>query len=315
VHLQQSQFRDSPYTTPQHRRETLKLSSERKTRQPRPPKQPFVHDHQFYPPRLYELLDKEKYVYWKLIQYVVSDADVEDPAERAALQEKVQSSTELTEEELDEKERLLKQGYNNWSRRDFTSFCKACEKYGRRDLESIAAELEGKTLKEVRDYSDTFWRRYKELSGWEKYIASIERGEAKLQKKGETVNALKRKMARYRQPFQQLKIAYSTNKGRHFTEEEDRFLVCMLYTLGVDTEDVHERLLREVRQAPQFRFDWFIKSRTAEELKKRCSQLLNLIEKEESDLAEMEKKKRKTKSNFTPKKSSEAAKKMVKRIK
>jgi SWI/SNF-related matrix-associated actin-dependent regulator of chromatin subfamily A member 5 len=46
-----------------------------------------------------------------------------------------------------------------------------------------------------------------------------------LQKKGETVNALKRKMARYRQPFQQLKIAYSTNKGRHFTEEEDRFLV------------------------------------------------------------------------------------------
>jgi hypothetical protein len=38
----------------------------------------------------------------------------------------------------------------------------------------------------------------------------------------------------------------------------------MLYTLGVDTEDVHERLLREVRQAPQFRFDWFIKSRTAE---------------------------------------------------
>ena len=32
-------------------------------------------------------------------------------------------------------------------------------------------------------------------------------------------------MSMYRAPFHQLKIAYGTNKGKLFTEEEDRFLV------------------------------------------------------------------------------------------
>lgn len=34
-------------------------------------------------------------------------------------------------------------------------------------------------------------------------------------------------MSMYRAPFHQLKIAYGTNKGKLFTEEEDRFLVCV----------------------------------------------------------------------------------------
>lgn len=35
-------------------------------------------------------------------------------------------------------------------------------------------------------------------------------------------------MARYRSPFHQLRIAYGTNKGKNYTEEEDRFLVNFL---------------------------------------------------------------------------------------
>ena len=34
-------------------------------------------------------------------------------------------------------------------------------------------------------------------------------------------------MARYRSPFHQMRIAYGTNKGKNYTEEEDRFLVSM----------------------------------------------------------------------------------------
>lgn len=70
-------------------------------------------------------------------------------------------------------------------------------------------------------------------------------------------------MARYRAPFHQLRIQYGTNKGKNYTEEEDRFLVCMLHKLGFDKENVYDELRQAVRQAPQFRFDWFIKSRTA----------------------------------------------------
>lgn len=101
-------------------------------------------------------------------------------------------------------------------------------------------------------------------------------------------------IARYKAPFHQLRIQYGTNKGKNYTEvracerelvyvcsvftknlkygnfslcaclqEEDRFLICMLHKMGFDKEYVYEELRQCVRNAPQFRFDWFIKSRTA----------------------------------------------------
>ena len=70
-------------------------------------------------------------------------------------------------------------------------------------------------------------------------------------------------MARYKAPFHQLRIQYNTNKGKNYTEEEDRFLLCMLHKLGFDKENVYEELRYAIRQSPQFRFDWFLKSRTS----------------------------------------------------
>lgn len=40
--------------------------------------------------------------------------------------------------------------------------------------------------------------------------------------------------------------------------------------------------------APQFRFDWFLKSRTAVELQRRCNTLITLIERENQELEEKE---------------------------
>ena len=51
----------------------------------------------------------------------------------------------------------------------------------------------------------------------------------------------------------QLRINYGTNKGKNYTEEEDRFLVCQLHKLGFDKENVYEELRASVRNAPQFR--------------------------------------------------------------
>jgi len=96
-----------------------------------------------------------------------------------------------------------------------------------------------------------------------------------------------------------MRISYGTNKGKNYTEEEDRFLVCMLHKLGFDKENVYEELRASVRTAPQFRFDWFIKSRTAMELQRRCNTLITLIERENQELEERErtdKKQRKPKS-------------------
>lgn len=108
-----------------------------------------------------------------------------------------------------------------------------------------------------------FWERCNELQDIEKIMAQIERGEAKIQRRISIKRALDAKMMRYKAPFHQLRIQYGTNKGKNYTEEEDRFLICMLHKLGFDKENVYDELRTAIRQAPQFRFDWFIKSRTA----------------------------------------------------
>jgi len=120
-------------------------------------------------------------------------------------------------------------------------------------------------------------------------MAQIERGEAKIQRRISIKRAMEAKMARYKSPFHQLRIQYGTNKGKNYTEEEDRFLVCMLHKLGFERENVYEELRQAVRSAPQFRFDWFIKSRTAVELQRRCNTLITLIERENQELEEKEK--------------------------
>ncbi len=45
--------------------------------------------------------------------------------------------------------------------------------YGRGSLGDITREVDGKSEEEVRAYSKTFWRRYKELTDWERVIKNI----------------------------------------------------------------------------------------------------------------------------------------------
>ena len=78
-------------------------------------------------------------------------------------QRKIDEAEELTEEEQDEKEDLLTQGFTNWSKRDFNQFIRLHEKYGRDDIDSISKEIEGKTPEEVVEYSKVFWERCQEL--------------------------------------------------------------------------------------------------------------------------------------------------------
>merc|ERR1711992_428890 len=211
-------------------------------------------------------------------------------------QKKIDEADELTEDEQIEKEDLLKEGYSGWTKRDFNQFIRLNEKYGRDDIENICGEVEGKTAEEVKDYAKTFWERCNELQDCDKIMARIEKGESRIQRRALIKKALDAKIARYKAPFHQLRIAYGTNKGKNYTEEEDRFLVCMLHKLGFDKENVYEDLRAAVRCAPQFRFDWFIKSRTAMELQRRCNTLIMLIEKEMNEIEEREKNERKKKT-------------------
>jgi SWI/SNF-related matrix-associated actin-dependent regulator of chromatin subfamily A member 5 len=110
--------------------------------------------------------------------------------------------------------------------------------------------------------------------------ARITEGEAKRTKRDNLEYLLARKINSVRYPMQELELNYPTTKGKVYSEEEDRYLLCRLYHYGMQTEDVYDRIKKDITEFPVFRFDWFFKSRSPQELQRRCNTLLGMIEKE-----------------------------------
>jgi len=173
----------------------------------------------------------------------------------------------------------MSQGFGNWTRKDFNAFVRGCELFGRHDMAQVTSEVEGKTDKEVAKYSIVFFKRFRELKDWEKIIRRIERGEQQIQRRTEIANALNKKVSRTKNPWVQLRIDYgsASARGKQFSEENDRFLVCMTNQLGYGRWD---ELREEVRSSWLFRFDWFLRTRTTQELSRRVDTLARMIEKE-----------------------------------
>ena len=116
----------------------------------------------------------------------------------------------------------------------------------------------------------------------------IAEGEAKRNKRSNLEALLSKKIASVQHPMQELELNYPTTKGKVYSEEEDRYLLCRLHHYGMSTEDVYERIRRDISEFPVFRFDWFFKSRSMQELQRRCNTLLGMIEKEAEAQAQQE---------------------------
>ncbi|XVF66272.1 hypothetical protein PTKIN_Ptkin10aG0021700 [Pterospermum kingtungense] len=274
------------YSESEYFKQTMRQGGPAKPKEPRIPRMPQLHDFQFFnTQRLSELYEKEvRYLMQTHQKNQVKDTiDVDEPEE---------GGDPLTAEELEEKDRLLEEGFSSWSRRDFNTFIRACEKYGRNDIKSIASEMEGKTEEEVERYAKVFKERYKELNDYDRIIKNIERGEARISRKDEIMKAIGKKLDRYKNPWLEMKIQYGQNKGKLYNEECDRFMICMVHKLGYGN---WEELKAAFRTSPLFRFDWFVKSRTTQELARRCDTLIRLVEKENQEYDERERQARKEK--------------------
>ncbi|MCJ1250726.1 hypothetical protein MMC30_007954 [Trapelia coarctata] len=263
--------KEQSYSMDKYYRQALSTggrTADARPKAPRAPKQVPVHDYQFFPTMLRELQDRETAWYRKEIGYKVPLTDREDltesdkEAERSLEQQEIDDATPLTEEEQEQKAIMSEKGFVDWNRRDFQQFINGCAKFGRTNYAGIATEVDGKNEKEVRQYAQVFWQRYKELSDYPKYLATIEAGEEKSRKIDHQRKMLRKKMAMYRVPLQQLKLNYSvsTTNKKVYTEEEDRFILVMLDRYGVDGEGIHEKIRDEIRDSPLFRFDWFFLS-------------------------------------------------------
>jgi len=252
---------------------------------PRLPKIPQMHDFQFFnTARLTNLFEKEsvyeqhKHQIEQKKNHAIQQGASEEVVAAIGTEADAKDAPQpLTDEEVEEKDRLLEEGFSNWNKRDFNYFIRANEKHGREDIAGIANDIEGKTYEEVKEYSEAFWKRYMEILDFEKHIKNIERGEQRIARQVMIVQIIETKLNNYQNPWRDLKFNYGPSKGKAYNEDEDRFMLCMTHKLGYGAWD---ELKAAIRSSWLFRFDWFIKSRTPQELGRRVDTLIRLIEKE-----------------------------------
>jgi SWI/SNF-related matrix-associated actin-dependent regulator of chromatin subfamily A member 5 len=215
----------------------------------------------------------------------------------------------LSPEDSQLKNRLYGEGFPDWNKKDYKAFCMALERHGRYDFFSISRDVKnetGKTDQEIQRYFVAFWTNYRRIQDWKKVLEKIERGEKKILRLRQTRDQIQEKIERHLEDtfgsdcfdvkegkipsanellehsWYKMKINYgSSSKGRAYQEEEDAFLIAMMYRHGYGAA---ERIRMSIRRAWQFRFDWYFKSRSALEIQKRCDFLVKIVEKENEDI-------------------------------
>ena len=306
----------SQYSVDSYYREVLSSSATttaaKKLSLPPKPKFPILHDYQFFNQKRLEcLFEKETLFFQKSQSYQLPSLEDEDAenegksASRLNQQLAIDNAEPLTENEILEKERLLNEGFSNWNRRDFFSFIRALEKYGRNaNHQLVCKEVEGKTKDEIEAYSQIFWKRYKELADWQKYISQIEKGEQKIERANQINKIIRKKVSvecgkngtnwnllkLNSKSFEHFYSASATTGW--FTEEEDKFIIWAIAKYGyqshsspTDTSDVWEQIRIDLRNESFFKFDWFIHTRSGNEIQKRCATFVAVLEKDRTELS------------------------------
>ncbi|KAG9308086.1 hypothetical protein JVU11DRAFT_12599 [Chiua virens] len=157
-------------------------------------------------------------------------------AERAAAQEFIDMAEPLAEEQA-LREQYTEAGFHDW-------------RQGRKGRKAVLH----------------FKKHWKELAEHPRIAARITEGDAQRNKQSNLEYLLSKKIGFLKHPVQELELNYPTTKGKVYSEEEDRYLLCRLNHYGMLAEDVYERIKRDISEFPVFRFDWFFKSRSTQEV-------------------------------------------------
>lgn len=274
---------------------------------PRPPKFIQGQDFQFFPQELHILQRKEQLSFKKKTNYKVTiydikdrfdgddEEDLEDDGEEGeeraydedtkkkieAKQAEIDNVEEFTSEDEERKQSLISEAFGNWTKRDLMSFVSACAKFGRDNIDMISQSIGTKDPQEVRRYCKVFWERYREISGYEKYLATIENGEKKNEKLKHQETLLRQKVQQYDCPLHEMTLQYPPNNARKtYNTLEDKFILQVLSKYGLFADKLYDKLKQEIMASELFTFDWFLKTRSVHDLSKRSNTLLTMITRE-----------------------------------
>lgn len=176
-----------------------------------------------------------------------------------------------------------------------------CELYGRDNLESFNdLILGGKSLDQIREYSAVFWKKFKQIDNYQKYIERIEKGESEIAKLKSINVAIHDKFAKLIDAFQEknpsktfkdfsfadIAIDYQGQEVTpddlalnpfNFSLDEDRiYAMCLFkYTYGY-----WEITRNELRNHPTMLFNWAVQTRSVQDIAKRSEHLVHLFKQE-----------------------------------
>jgi uncharacterized small protein (DUF1192 family) len=182
----------------------------------------------------------------------------------------------LPPEMAQEKRELIDEGFGDWSRSQYYNFVKACAKYGRADIASIAAELD-MSEERVEPYSEAFWNYgATELKDeWERVVGTIERGEKKIARQKKLSGLLKQFVNTFDDPRNEMVFA---NKGTtYFALEQDRALLCAVNKLGYGNWDT---VREEIRTDTCLKFQHSVQGMSVQAIAKRVDYRMRQMEKE-----------------------------------
>jgi SWI/SNF-related matrix-associated actin-dependent regulator of chromatin subfamily A member 5 len=232
---------------------------------------PKMEEYQFYNrDRLQEIHEQEESMYLKILA-------------EGGFSGKVADLVVLPPELMEEKTALLAEGFGDWSKQHYLLFLRASAKHGRKALGKIAIEV-GKSEADVQAYAKAFWERgskYMQPADWEKIIRNVEKGEKKLEEISRLTEATAAFISRFKNPWEQLVFGgLSQSLGRSFNAAEDRHLLCLAHEYGYGAWD---EVKAAIRRSERFRFDYYLRSCSADVIGKRCEALMKQADKENAE--------------------------------
>ena len=78
-----------------------------------------------------------------------------------------------------------------------------CETYGRDNYSKIKEAFQNKTLEDIREYSQEFWKNWEKIENGQKYVERIEKGESEIERRRGIEMAIEEKFEILREKWQE----------------------------------------------------------------------------------------------------------------
>ena len=198
-----------------------------------------------------------------------------DPLNRTkGKEEKERENYGLTVEEKDEINQLNSHCFRHWKRSEFLLFVRGIVDYGREDFTNIAQMVETKTQEEIKEYSLVFFKNMKKLKTYRKIHNEIARSERDRWQEKEMVQILNEACQGNNTSLFDILLE---NRGKEeFSLQEDKALLYHTYVCGYNNwVQIRYALINDENLI----FNWYLKSRTLEEIQYRIELLVKRIKK------------------------------------